>query len=927
MSKIFATVIILILFLSGLTGADFNISIDAEKDSFYTTLTGPVDGMIHLTHLSFLPFSGAKPDSDQDLSATVWFSWDSTYLYVYAEIKDDIVRVNNNTRPQNDCIEFKFDPDPAKMQTTGIVNARLTALDSSDAADLNGVDNLYSEGYLDSVSITRQDYARRLTEDGYALETRLAWEWLQTDTKKISAAEGIKFGLGFNIHDNDSDDRDGSIQWAVGRADEIWTMPQLLSTAKLGPRHTVELITENSIDPTAKPATTYFSAGHMRKYSKRMLPIENWRYHSGDDMRYAEKDFDDSRWELTSGSLSQFSHTESGWQDIGWFRTDVEADTSIVAVPLSLILNHSGASELYVDGALWEQFGKVSADADSEQTYWERNPGIFTFKKPGRHVLALRYSNTHSEEIIERKGNAGFFMQFSNNPDDLIDNRVQFVREFSIFQIAFVSIQAILAILHLLLFAFNRQNKGNLYFGLCMISWMVITFTDFQAPFYTNQGNIYLYSIIGTLAIMPASLFALLTIYATSYKKLPKQFWFFLAAGLILAFWIIFFPASDMPLGIAIYLMIGFIGFEILRIMIYYGFIKKQVGRLILIGFGVFMIAVLYQMLSNMQLLPRIGEYGIAYVYGFLILSITVSLDLSLSFARTNRALEQRLREIQELSEKTLRQERQMHEEIVHRKTLEADNARKTKELDDARNLQLSMLPKEIPSPTNLDIAARMLTANEVGGGYYDFYLGEDNTLTIAVGDATGHGLRAGTMVASVKSLFAAFGSQRDMRAFFNRCTEILKEMHMGNIFMGMMLVRFNTSKMWAAAAGMPPLFIYRCKTGHVEEMVMKGMPLGAFRDFSYEQKDTKISPGDTILLMTDGFTELFNKHKEMMDYPQIKKCFAEVANKPSSQIIDALINLGEKWRQDEPQNDDCTFVVVKVKEPVRNSGQLMQKA
>ena len=922
MSKNFGTVLILLFVLSDLTGATFDIKIDAQKDSFYTKLSGPVDGMIQLTHHSFLPFSGAKPDSDQDLSATVWFSWDSTYLYVYAEITDDLIRVNNYARPQNDCLELKFDPDPSQKQTTGIVNARLTALDSSDSVNLNGVDNLYSEGYLDSVSIRRHDYARRLTEDGYAVETRLAWEWLQTDTKKITAAVGVKFGLGFNIHDNDSEDRDGSIQWAVGRADEIWTMPQLLGTARLGPGHKLELITENSIDPTAKPATTYFSAGHMQKYNNRMLPIENWRYHPGDDTRYAETDFDDSQWELTSGTLSPFSQPESGWQDIGWFRTEVKADTSIVAVPLSLVLNHSGASELYVDGKLWEQFGKVSADADSEKIYWERNPGIFSFKKPGRHVLALRYSNTHSAKIMERKGNAGFFMQFSNNPDGLIDNRVQFVREFSIFQIAFVSIQAILAILHLLLFAFNRQNKGNLYFGLCMISWMVITFTDFQGPFYTDQGNIYIFSIVGTLAIMPASLFALLTIYATSHKKLPKQFWIFLAGELIITLWITFFRYDSMPLGIAIYLMIGLIGFEILRIMIYYGFIKRQVGRLILIGFGVFMIAVMYQLLSNMQLLPRVGEYGIAYVYGFLILSITVSLDLSLSFARTNRVLEQRLREIQDLSEKTIRQERLMHEESLRRKMLEADNARKTKELEDARDLQLSMLPKEIPAPANLDIAARMLTANEVGGDYYDFYLGDDNTLTIAVGDATGHGLRAGTMVASVKSLFAAFGSQPDMRAFFNRCTGIIKEMHMGNIFMGLMLVRFNTSKMWAAAAGMPPLFIYRCKTGHVEEMVMKGMPLGAFRDFTYQQKQTHISPGDTILLMTDGFTELFNNKKEMMEYPQIKKRFAEVAEKPSDQIINDLVDLGEKWRQGVPPTDDCTFVVIKVKEPVSKNSQ-----
>ena len=256
-----------------------------------------------------------------------------------------------------------------------------------------------------------------------------------------------------------------------------------------------------------------------------------------------------------------------------------------------------------------------------------------------------------------------------------------------------------------------------------------------------------------------------------------------------------------------------------------------------------------------------------------------------------------------------------MREEAIRRRLLEADNARKTQELDEARNLQLSMLPREIPMPANLEIAAKMITANEVGGDYYDFSLGDDSTFTVAIGDATGHGMRAGTMVASVKSLFAAFGNQPDIGKFFNRCTDILKEMHMGNIFMGMMLVRFNCRSMSAAAAGMPPIFIHRKMTGKVEEMVMKGMPLGASRNFNYQQKETTIEPGDTILLITDGFPELFNKNKEMIDYPRLKERFAQVADRSAQQIIDDLVQMGQEWQQDEPQADDCTFVVLKVKD------------
>ncbi|MEJ2049269.1 MAG: two-component regulator propeller domain-containing protein, partial [Calditrichota bacterium] len=81
----------------------------------------------------------------------------------------------------------------------------------------------------------------------------------------------------------------------------------------------------------------------------------------------------------------------------------------------------------------------------------------------------------------------------------------------------------------------------------------------------------------------------------------------------------------------------------------------------------------------------------------------------------------------------------------AEKRALEIENERKTKELEEARQLQLSMLPKEVPSLNGLEIAAFMRTATEVGGDYYDFIVQENGVLNVAFGDATGHGLQAGT--------------------------------------------------------------------------------------------------------------------------------------------------------------------------------------
>ena len=115
---------------------------------------------------------------------------------------------------------------------------------------------------------------------------------------------------------------------------------------------------------------------------------------------------------------------------------------------------------------------------------------------------------------------------------------------------------------------------------------------------------------------------------------------------------------------------------------------------------------------------------------------------------------------------------------------VQAENERKTKELEEARDLQLSMLPKELPKLPNLDIAVYMQTATEVGGDYYDFKLHEDGTLTAVIGDATGHGLQAGTMVSATKSLFNALADDPDPVRILSKGTKALNEMHLQKMFL-----------------------------------------------------------------------------------------------------------------------------------------------
>ena len=77
---------------------------------------------------------------------------------------------------------------------------------------------------------------------------------------------------------------------------------------------------------------------------------------------------------------------------------------------------------------------------------------------------------------------------------------------------------------------------------------------------------------------------------------------------------------------------------------------------------------------------------------------------------------------------------------------------------------------------------------------------------------------------------------------------------------------------------------------------------------------ESSISSGDTILLMSDGFPELFNENKEMYGYKRARNYFEEIAGESPEEIISKLKNAGSDWVKDADPDDDVTFVVIKVK-------------
>lgn len=267
------------------------------------------------------------------------------------------------------------------------------------------------------------------------------------------------------------------------------------------------------------------------------------------------------------------------------------------------------------------------------------------------------------------------------------------------------------------------------------------------------------------------------------------------------------------------------------------------------------------------------------------------------------------------LLEETIAELEKKREAVVEQaKLIEQENERKTIELEEARQLQLAMLPKELPQLPNLDIAVYMQTATEVGGDYYDFHVGMDGTLTVVCGDATGHGLKAGTIVTITKSMFNNLASEENILDNFAKISNVIKGMKFRQLAMCMVMMKIKNNKLLLSSAAMPPVLIYRNNNKEVEELSFEGMPLGTMKNFPYKLGESKLEAGDTILVYSDGLPELANKNGKMYGYERTIGEFQSVGGKEPEEIVNHLKDSASQWANGKAPDDDVTFVVIKVK-------------
>ena len=642
----------------------------------------------------------------------------------------------------------------------------------------------------------------------------------------------------------------------------------------------------------------------------------SWKYHPGDNPEWASPVFDDTGWESVNTLMFRPELPESGWEGIGWFRLHLSIpDERLWNMPLALrVLFQVGASEIYLDGELIYKFGTVGTREGEEKPYWKRDPQGISFSGKTDHLIAIRYSNFSPYQLTPMLG----FSLMLSPLNDSIEDRVDVVRYGTTLQMVWTGISIFLMLQHLLLFIFYPRARENLYFALLTGSIGALVFLTFQFVILatsTAQLRDLIQVLVCVYGLMLLS--GVLFLHTLFYPKFLKLSWFFLIGWIVIVCVCLFrfrTPSSDsgvLDLALTGAELSGYAfhfntGIEIVLLLLFTQLTFLEMARVIIVaifkkkdGAWIFGLGSLSPFILTFVLGDLVSQAGYTVNWQVGVLTIilaplfSMSVYLARNFSRTSRKLET---------------------EVLERQLLEVENTRKTEELEAARELQMSMLPQAAPKLSHLDVAFEMRPATEVGGDYYDYNLTEDDQLTIAVGDATGHGMNAGLVVSAVKSLFKTSAPEAGNLETLERISQGVKSMNLKRLYMAMTLATLNGNKLTLAGAGMPPALIYRADENLVEEILLEGMPLGGFIGAEREEASFELQSGDTLLLMSDGLPEMLNPENEMLDYPKTKELFEEVADQSPKAIIDHLFKASTSWADGEPQADDVTLVVIKVK-------------
>ena len=249
---------------------------------------------------------------------------------------------------------------------------------------------------------------------------------------------------------------------------------------------------------------------------------------------------------------------------------------------------------------------------------------------------------------------------------------------------------------------------------------------------------------------------------------------------------------------------------------------------------------------------------------------------------------------------------------MLHKQLLEQELVRK--QLETAREVQSRLLPRDAPNLAGYDIAGICIPAFEIGGDYFDYIPLTHRRLGLAVADVSGHGIPAALVMTAFRALLRTkargMSSPATIASTINR---LLPEITANNHFVTALYAILDAPSgnlTYISCGHPPPLLLH--PHGDVELLDQHNTALGIFQNSRYVDRHIQLNAGDTLVLYTDGVTELVNDQAECFGLQRLLKVVQEKMQLPAAELVSKVMRATQDFSDNIGFLDDITLVIVK---------------
>ncbi len=248
------------------------------------------------------------------------------------------------------------------------------------------------------------------------------------------------------------------------------------------------------------------------------------------------------------------------------------------------------------------------------------------------------------------------------------------------------------------------------------------------------------------------------------------------------------------------------------------------------------------------------------------------------------------------------------------------EEAREKRRLEEellvARRIQKKFLPRRDPTVRGFEIAGKTVPSKQVGGDYYDFiWIGEDQ-LALVTADVAGKGVPAALILAGFRASLITEARESASPAEILRNVSYLlyrssDPSDFVTAFLGILDIRHRRLTYTNAGHNYPLLFR---ADGEIAELSEGGTVLGLLKEAPYEERSVLLSPGDVLVVYTDGITEAFAANGEQFGEERLKELVPTIRALPAREICEETFRRVRAYARGVAQSDDMAVVVVKAR-------------